>query len=67
MELPKASCEEICAQAIACYDEVEEEIKQNKSPIITSWCRFPIYNADFGWGKPYWVSEAGLSRNMATL
>ncbi|PWA72918.1 Chloramphenicol acetyltransferase-like domain-containing protein [Artemisia annua] len=67
MELPKASSEEICAQAIACYDEVEEEIKQNKSPIITSWCRFPIYNADFGWGNPYWVSEGGRSRDMVTL
>lgn len=67
MELPKASGEEICTQAIACYDEVEEEIKQNKSPIITSWCRFPIYKADFGWGKPYWVSEGGRSRDMVTL
>ncbi|KAL8459222.1 hypothetical protein ACS0TY_036628 [Phlomoides rotata] len=23
---------------------------------ISSWCRFGIYNADFGWGKPIWVS-----------
>ncbi|GJZ99561.1 acetyl-CoA-benzylalcohol acetyltransferase-like protein [Tanacetum coccineum] len=67
MELAIASSEEICAQAITCFNEAEEEIKQNKSPIITSWCRFPIYNADFGWGKPYWVSEAGRSRNMVTL
>ncbi|XP_026432416.1 vinorine synthase-like [Papaver somniferum] len=22
---------------------------------ITSWCRFPFYEADFGWGKPTWV------------
>ncbi|KAH7521759.1 stemmadenine O-acetyltransferase [Ziziphus jujuba] len=22
----------------------------------TSWCRFPFYKADFGWGKPDWVS-----------
>ncbi|KAJ4845538.1 hypothetical protein Tsubulata_036627 [Turnera subulata] len=22
----------------------------------TSWCRFPIYEADHGWGKPSWVS-----------
>ncbi|KAM7251227.1 hypothetical protein ACFE04_023110 [Oxalis oulophora] len=21
----------------------------------TSWCRFPFYEADFGWGKPTWV------------
>ncbi|KAL8116023.1 hypothetical protein AgCh_022493 [Apium graveolens] len=26
----------------------------------TSWCRFPIYEADFGWGKPCWVSSASF-------
>lgn len=26
--------------------------------ICTSWCRFPIYEVDFGWGKPQWVSHA---------
>ncbi|KAI3860114.1 hypothetical protein MKW92_043316 [Papaver armeniacum] len=28
-----------------------------------SWCRFPIYEADFGWGKPSWAS---LSKNSFT-
>ncbi|XP_022934557.1 vinorine synthase-like [Cucurbita moschata] len=22
----------------------------------TSWCRFPMYEADFGWGKPEWIT-----------
>nr|GMD30147.1 vinorine synthase-like [Ipomoea batatas] len=22
---------------------------------FTSWCRFPIYEVDFGWGKPVWA------------
>ncbi|XP_060177804.1 stemmadenine O-acetyltransferase-like [Lycium barbarum] len=22
---------------------------------FTSWCRFPVYEVDFGWGKPIWV------------
>ncbi|XWS63795.1 hypothetical protein CRYUN_Cryun06bG0132700 [Craigia yunnanensis] len=26
-----------------------------------SWCRFDLYEADFGWGKPIWVSVAGAS------
>ncbi|KAF8040715.1 hypothetical protein BT93_B2826 [Corymbia citriodora subsp. variegata] len=27
---------------------------------FTSLCRFPIYEADFGWGKPAWVGSASL-------
>ncbi|KAG8364796.1 hypothetical protein BUALT_Bualt18G0036000 [Buddleja alternifolia] len=23
---------------------------------FSSWCRFPAYDADYGWGKPVWVS-----------
>ncbi|XP_058077030.1 vinorine synthase-like [Magnolia sinica] len=25
--------------------------------IFSSWCRFPIYEVDFGWGRPIWVSQ----------
>ncbi|PON39725.1 Transferase [Parasponia andersonii] len=28
---------------------------------FTSLCRFPLYDADFGWGKPAWVSSATLT------
>ncbi|KAL3751844.1 hypothetical protein ACJRO7_012645 [Eucalyptus globulus] len=28
---------------------------------FTSMCRFPIYEADFGWGKPAWVGSASLT------
>ncbi|KAI5332716.1 hypothetical protein L3X38_022845 [Prunus dulcis] len=27
----------------------------------TSWCRFPFYEADFGWGKPSWVSVISIA------
>ncbi|XP_059446884.1 stemmadenine O-acetyltransferase-like [Corylus avellana] len=27
---------------------------------FTSLCRFPVYEADFGWGKPVWVASARL-------
>ncbi|KAK9071064.1 hypothetical protein SSX86_009632 [Deinandra increscens subsp. villosa] len=63
----KASGEEICKQAKAWYNEAYDEVKQNKFCIITSWCKFPIYEADFGWGKPCWVSGAGRSLDMVTL
>ncbi|XWS63789.1 hypothetical protein CRYUN_Cryun06bG0131900 [Craigia yunnanensis] len=36
--------------------------KVEKVPFIfTSLCMFPLYEADFGWGKPIWVSSASLS------
>ena len=30
---------------------------------FTSLCRFPLYDADFGWGKPIWISSAPLPYN----
>ncbi|XP_047307402.1 acyltransferase Pun1-like [Impatiens glandulifera] len=35
----------------------------------SSWCRTPLYEAaDFGWGKPVWVSSAGQEmRNVIIL
>ncbi|PQP92089.1 vinorine synthase-like [Prunus yedoensis var. nudiflora] len=30
---------------------------------FTSLCRFPLYEADFGWGKPTWVGSPPLSFN----
>ncbi|XP_057811096.1 stemmadenine O-acetyltransferase-like [Salvia miltiorrhiza] len=34
----------------------------NKGELVsfsfTSLCRFPVYEADFGWGKPVWVGSA---------
>ncbi|MCL7029338.1 hypothetical protein MKW94_020552 [Papaver nudicaule] len=35
---------------------------------FSSWCRFQLYDADFGWGKPTWVSTAALAmKNMVML
>ncbi|CAL8150447.1 unnamed protein product [Prunus armeniaca] len=35
----------------------------------TSWCRFPFYEADFGWGKPSWMSNPSTVeiKNMISL
>lgn len=35
---------------------------------FTSLCRFPIYEADFGWGRPVWVGSASLTfKNLAVF
>ncbi|KAK8960149.1 BAHD acyltransferase [Platanthera guangdongensis] len=26
---------------------------------FSSWCRFPVYEVDFGWGKPAWAAFGG--------
>lgn len=36
--------------------------------LFTSWCRFPYYDADFGWGTPVWVSSASMPlKNVVIL
>ncbi|KAG2701846.1 hypothetical protein I3843_06G058800 [Carya illinoinensis] len=35
---------------------------------FSSWCRYPLYEADFGWGKPMWVTLASLVfKNVVVL
>ncbi|KAH7836249.1 hypothetical protein Vadar_033999 [Vaccinium darrowii] len=34
---------------------------------VTSWCRFPLYETDFGWGKPCWVNGACFPLELVVL
>lgn len=31
---------------------------------FSSWCKFGYYEADFGWGKPVWVSSFGMENSV---
>ena len=51
-----------------------ESLKSHTDPGIscvcffTDWCKFPFYEADFGWGKPVWVSSVNVPlRNSVCL
>ncbi|XP_020409420.1 BAHD acyltransferase At5g47980-like [Prunus persica] len=35
--------------------------------VCSSWCRFPFYEADFGWGKPSWVTYVSVAVNNITV
>nr|GMC76978.1 vinorine synthase-like [Ipomoea batatas] len=35
--------------------------------ITTSWCRFPFYEVDMGWGKPAWVANAAVGMNTVVF
>ncbi|EXB82426.1 Vinorine synthase [Morus notabilis] len=37
------------------------EFKEMEFYSCSSWCKFPLYETDFGWGKPIWVSSANLT------
>lgn len=34
---------------------------------FTSWCRFPIYEVDYGWGKPFSVGTAAVPRKNTII
>ncbi|KAI5332701.1 hypothetical protein L3X38_022830 [Prunus dulcis] len=33
----------------------------------SSWCRFPFYETNFGWGKPLWVCQSTGMKNLIVL
>ena len=48
----------------------EEKAHENRMVCcnFSSWCRFPVYEADYGWGKPVWFSTTTLPyKNVVIL
>ncbi|XP_030493600.2 stemmadenine O-acetyltransferase [Cannabis sativa] len=41
--------------------EIMESVGDVDTYFCSSWCRFPIYEMDFGWGNPVWVSSGFVS------
>ncbi|XP_015894440.3 stemmadenine O-acetyltransferase [Ziziphus jujuba] len=38
-----------------------EDYKDMERYSCTSWCKFPLYETDFGFGKPVWVSSTSVA------
>ncbi|CAB4264178.1 unnamed protein product [Prunus armeniaca] len=34
---------------------------------FSSYCRFPLYDSDFGWGRPTWVGSPALTYKNLVL
>ncbi|KAJ6371831.1 hypothetical protein OIU77_002195 [Salix suchowensis] len=53
------SCDELFARAAESFRGWNEEARKGEIDMYTfsSWCGFPVYEVDFGWGKPAWVSS----------
>ncbi|EYU37080.1 hypothetical protein MIMGU_mgv1a019422mg [Erythranthe guttata] len=53
--------------------KVEEEEEDEQGLLLewccfTSWCRFPLYEVDYGWGRPLWVCTTALPlKNLIVL
>ncbi|XP_034681054.1 acetyl-CoA-benzylalcohol acetyltransferase-like [Vitis riparia] len=47
-------CEDVFPTVVKSFNKVNEESKKEYVDVhmFTSWCRFPTYEADFGWEKP---------------
>ncbi|KAI4313297.1 hypothetical protein L6164_026288 [Bauhinia variegata] len=47
--------------------ERRHKLKDVESFRSTSWCKFLLYETNFGWGKPAWVSSAALAHKNAIV
>ncbi|XP_071721844.1 acetyl-CoA-benzylalcohol acetyltransferase-like [Rutidosis leptorrhynchoides] len=61
--------ESIFSSVIGALREIDDELRQAKTGIhvFTSVCRFPFYEADFGWGEPSWVSSVQKPNDITQL
>ncbi|CAN4087721.1 unnamed protein product [Withania somnifera] len=53
--------------AKASIDDITSMLTRWTFYLCSRWCRFPWYEADFGWGKPFWVSSASRSGEVIFL
>ncbi|KAL3512595.1 hypothetical protein ACH5RR_025312 [Cinchona calisaya] len=45
------------------FNEIRKYLLQKDVHVVrfSSWCGFPLYEADFGWGNPIWLSSTSYS------
>lgn len=48
-------------------DDMQRPVEESHFVWCSSWCKIPFYEADFGWGKPSWISNACRMAEMVTL
>ncbi|KAF3440555.1 hypothetical protein FNV43_RR18839 [Rhamnella rubrinervis] len=45
--------EDRCYVVLESFKEGEEMIRREDLNLFTSWCKFPLYELDFGWGSKF--------------
>lgn len=61
--------EDVYSTVIKSRNELHEDLEEEEVDVFmfTSWGRLPFYEADFGWGKPVWVSKIPLPAEQIFL
>ncbi|KAK6253302.1 hypothetical protein QUC31_015022 [Theobroma cacao] len=61
--------EDLLLSATSSSREIHEELIEGNTDIciLTSLCKFPYYEADFGWGKPAWIASVHKPVEMVLL
>lgn len=56
-------------RVINSFKELHQQLNNEKVDVVSlaSLCRFPLYDADFGWGKPSWVSRTSIPAEVIIL
>ncbi|XP_006351852.1 acetyl-CoA-benzylalcohol acetyltransferase-like [Solanum tuberosum] len=58
-----ASVDDISSLVVNNHTKVNEKFLQGEKMdiyVCSSWCGFPWYKVNFGWGKPFWVSSVSF-------
>ncbi|PIN14889.1 Vinorine synthase [Handroanthus impetiginosus] len=55
--IKKLQCEDYLSNLSKWIDFFKKDIQVCN---FTSWCKFPMYKVDFGWGKPVWICTTTL-------
>ncbi|XP_052191988.1 acetyl-CoA-benzylalcohol acetyltransferase-like [Diospyros lotus] len=62
--------DDLCAMVSSSFGEARREKIQNERVdvhLCASWSGLPLYEADFGWGKPVWVSSTSTPYEVVSL
>ena len=61
--------EDVFPTLLRTRNELHEAVEKGEVDVFmfTSWCNFPAYKIDFGWGKPVWVSRIHSGYEAATF
>ncbi|KAI4318714.1 hypothetical protein MLD38_032388 [Melastoma candidum] len=60
------SDEEICSMVVKDREDMFRD-SGSRLVLFSSWCRFPLYENDFGWGKPEMVTSISMPFRVAYL